>query len=237
MGKTATLPAFEDLARGFENNPGFGHMHSYDLYRNWLEAMWAFLDTVKDPAGFKQCLDRYSGAEGAEFGRLMGLYVDAVEADPFRDILGELFMRLDVNSVRSGQFFTDFHIAEMMARMQFDEGSFKRLVEEKGVVTVCDPAVGSGVMLLAFSKVVHQTLGRWGTGKLRLYGMDIDIRCVNMCRIQLRMNGLDYFGRMAGLLVGQIPETNHEAIPDVIPDAIPDVVIRNGQPELPGFAA
>ena len=112
-----------------------------------------------------------------------------------------------------------------------------QLVEEKGVVTVCDPAVGSGVMLLSFAKVVHQALGRWGTGKLRLYGTDIDIRCVNMCRIQLRMNGLDYFGRMAGLLAGLNPVTSQEAIPDVIPDAIPDVVIRNGQQELPGFGA
>lgn len=237
MGGALTRSAFEELARGFENNPVFGHMHSYDLYRNWLEAMWAFLDAVKDPAGFKQCLDRYSGAEGAEFGRLLGLYVDAVENDPFRDILGELFMRLDVNSVRSGQFFTPEPIAEMMARMQFDQDAFKRLVEEKGVVTVCDPAVGSGVMLLSFAKVVHQALGRWGTGKLRLYGTDIDVRCVNMCRIQLRMNGLDSFGRMAGLLAGQVSVTSQEAIPDVIPDAVPDVVIRNGQQELPGFAA
>jgi len=237
MGGTITRSAFEELARSFENNPLFGHMHSYDLYRNWLEAMWAFLDAVNDQEGFRQCLDRYKRAEGEEFGRLLGLYVDAVEADPFRDILGELFMRLDVNSVRSGQFFTPEPIAEMMARMQFDEESFKRLVEEKGVVTVCDPAVGSGVMLLSFAKVVHQALGRWGTGKLRLYGTDIDVRCVNMCRIQLRMNGLDSFGRMAGLLAGQVSVTSQEAIPDVIPDAVPDVVIRNGQQELPGFAA
>ena len=237
MGGAITRSAFEDLACGFESNHVFGHMHSYDLYRGWLEAVWAFLDAVRDPDGFKQCLDRYSRAEGEEFSRLLGRYVDAVEADPFRDILGELFMRLDVNSVRSGQFFTPEPIAEMMARMQFDEESFKRLVEEKGAVTVCDPAVGSGVMLLSFAKVVHQALGRWGTGKLRLYGTDIDIRCVNMCRIQIRMNGLDAFGRMAGLFAGQTPVTSQEAIPDVALDIEPDVVIHSGQPELPGFAA
>ncbi len=92
-------------------------------------------------------------------------------------------------------------------------------------------------MLLAFAKVVHGALGRWGTGKLRLYGTDIDIRCVNMCRIQLRMNGLDSFGRMAGLLAGPIPVISQETIPAVVPDVTSDVVIRNGQPELPGFAA
>ncbi len=229
--------AFEALARAFENNAVFGHTHSYDLYRNWLEAMWAFLNAVTDHEGFRQCLDRYTRNEGEEFGRLLGLYVCAVEAAPFRDILGELFMRLDVNSAKAGQFFSPGPIAEMMARMQFDAESFKRLVEEKGTVTVYDPAVGSGVMLLSFAKVVHQALGRWGTGKLRLYGTDIDIRCVNMCRIQLRMNELDAFGRMAGLLAGPIPVESQKPIPDEVPDVIPDVVIRNGQPDLPGFAA
>ena len=192
--------AQENLARGFERNTVFGHMHAYDLYRVWLEAVWTLLDAVHDPQGFRQGLDRYSREQGEELGRLLGLYTQAVEQDPFRDILGELFMRLDVNSARAGQFFTPWSVAEMMARMQFDRARFKRLVEEKGVVTVCDPAVGSGVLLLAFANVVHDELGRWGTGKLRLYGNDIDIRCVNMCRIQIRMNGLDDIGRMAGLL-------------------------------------
>ena len=112
-------------------------------------------------------------------------------------------------------------IAEMMARMQFDRADFERVVQEKGSVTVCDPAVGSGVMLLAFAKVVHGEFGRWGTSKLRLYGQDIDPRCVLMCRIQLRMNGLDAVGRMVGMLAGQVP----------------GVVAGNKQMLLPGVAA
>lgn len=226
MGSTVTRSAYENLARAFENNPVFGHMHSYDLYRSWLEAAWAFLDAGSDPQGFRRCLDRYSHDEGQEFGRLLGLYVEAVEADPFRDILGEIFMRLDVNSVRAGQFFTPYPVAEMMARMQFDRQDFERLVEDKGVVTVCDPAVGSGVMLLAFAKVVHQALGRRGTGKLQLYGTDIDPRCVLMCRIQIRMNGLDAWGRMAGSLSAM------EHVPE---DAV--VLTAGRQLELPGVAA
>ena len=73
-------------------------------------------------------------------------------------------------------------------------------VQEKGCITVCDPAVGSGVMLLAFAKVVHAEMGRPALSKVRFYGTDIDQRCVLMCRIQLRMNGLDEVGRMAGLV-------------------------------------
>ena len=191
---------FKELLKGFESSRVFSHMHPYDLYRQWLEAVWAMLEMWRDPEAFKAATCKFTYEQGAELGRLFNLYVSAVEDMPFSDILGELFMRLDINSVRAGQFFTPFPIAEFMAKIQFDSDTFMSQVKEKGCVTVCDPACGSGVMLLAFAKVVHDALGRDGTNKLELYGMDTDIRCVNMCRIQLRLNGLDGFGKMAGRL-------------------------------------
>jgi hypothetical protein len=227
MARDTSRSASEELVRAFERNPVFGYMHPYELYRKWLEAVWAFLDAVRDPPGFRQCLDRYSRAEGEEFGRLLGIYTDAVEADPFRDILGRLFMRLDVNSAHSGQYFTPWDVAIAMARMTFDRTEFERLVEAKGAVTVCDPAVGSGVMLLSYATVVYDEFGRWGTSKLRLYGQDIDMRCVHMCRIQIRMNGLDAFGRMAGWLAS----TQQDAPADSV------ILPAGRQLELPGVAA
>lgn len=193
-------PNFNALLKGFESSRVFGHVHPYDVYRQWLEAVWAMLEAWRDPEAFKAVTGKLTYEQGSDMGRLFNLYVSAVEDMPFGDILGELFMRLDVNSVRAGQFFTPFPIAEFMAKVQFDKDTFMSHAKEKGSVTVCDPACGSGVMLLAFAKVVHDALGREGTGKLGLYGMDTDIRCVNMCRIQLRLNGLDSFGRMADRL-------------------------------------
>lgn len=221
MGGKETRNAFESLVRAFERNGVFAHAHPYELYRKWLEAAWAFLNSVHDPEGFRECLDRHTREQGEEFGRLLGVYADAVEADPFRDILGEIFMRLDVKSAAAGQYFTPFRIAEMMARMQFDRADFERLAAEKGCVSVCDPAVGSGVMLLAYAKVVREALGRQALSKVRFHGADIDERCVLMCRIQLRMNGLDAFGRTAGM-------------PD---NQASDVTVNAGRPALPGMAA
>ena len=201
---------YRDLLKGFENNHVFAHMHPYDLFRQWLEAVWALLNLPLDAQAFKTTLDAFTYEQGRELGRLFGLYVETVELLPFRDVLGSLFMKLDINSVRNGEFFTPFCIAEMMAVMTFDRQEFLNLVKERGEVSVCDPAVGSGVMLLAFGKVVHDALGRDGTNRLRLYVMDIDSRCVNMCRIQLRINGLDGFGRLAAL-AGQAGTTGAES--------------------------
>ena len=217
----------DNLVRAFERNTVFGHMHAYDLYRAWLEAAWAFLDMPVNPEGFRQCLDRYTREQGAEFARLLNIYTEAVEDNPFQDVLGDTFMRLDIKSVQAGQYFTPFCICEMMARMQFDKADFERTVQDKGCVTVCDPAVGSGAMLLAFAKVVHAELGRQGLARLRLYGTDIDQRCVLMCRIQLRMNGLDAVGRMAGLLGDVGKSIPAEAV----------ILAPGAQQDLPGFAA
>ena len=191
---------FKELLKGFESSRVFGHIHPYDLYRQWLESVWAMLEAWRDLEAFKAATCKLTYEQGSEMGRLFNLYVSVVEDMPFSDILGELFMRLDINSVRAGQFFTPFPIAEFMSKVTFDKETFMNKAKEKGCVTVCDPACGSGVMLLAFAKVVHDSLGREGTDKLELYGMDTDIRCVLMCRIQLRLNGLDSFGRLAGRL-------------------------------------
>ena len=158
------------------------------------------------------------------------LYVAAVEALPFRDVLGELFMELDVKSVRAGQFFTPWPVVLMMAKMQFDREAFESAVREKGHVSVCDPAVGSGVMLLAYAKVVCAELGRQGLRHLKLYGQDIDPRCVHMCRIQLRLNGLDSFGRIAALYAAGQATAPYPDPPAKPGDDTPDPIVSYNTP-------
>ena len=92
----------KELISSFQNNRVFPNVHPYDLYRDWLDAVWAFLNTLQEPEKFKE-LDKYSNKEGAELGRLFNIYTSAVEELQFQDILGELFMELDVKSVRAGQ--------------------------------------------------------------------------------------------------------------------------------------
>jgi len=187
-------PSFESLAQSFERNTVFQHMHPYELYRKWLEAVWAFLEAVTHPADYRTKLDAYTFAQGREFGRLLNLYIETAEALPFHDILGSLFMRLDVKSASAGQYFTPFEIAVMMAKLQFDKAHFQERAAAQGYVTVCDPAVGSGVISLSLPHVVFNELGPEGLRQVRFYGCDIDLRCVLMCRIQLRINGLDGIG-------------------------------------------
>jgi hypothetical protein len=57
-------------------------------------------------------------------------------------------------------------------------------------ITICDPCVGSGVMLLAAASQFPPWVLNWG-GLVRFYGQDIDAGCVQMCRVNFMLYGLD----------------------------------------------
>jgi hypothetical protein len=65
-------------------------------------------------------------------------------------------------------------------------------IEHYQPVTVIDPCVGSGVMLLAHAS----TLPRWmvAMGLVQYYGCDIDMTCVRMSRINCKLYGLNGSG-------------------------------------------
>ena len=91
-----------------------------------------------------------------------------------QDILGELYEQR-FSSSKSGQFFTPQPIADFMAiAICGDSKEF----EHK---TVCDPACGSGRMLLAAKKINPYN---------RFYGADLDETCCKMAAINLFLNGV-----------------------------------------------
>lgn len=94
-------------------------------------------------------------------------------SEGFADPLGELFM-LAISSGHNGQFFTPTPICEMLSAMSIGE----TLEDNK---TVCDPACGSGRMLLAAAKLNRHAL---------LYGADLDITCCKMALLNMLLNSL-----------------------------------------------
>jgi tRNA G37 N-methylase Trm5 len=94
-------------------------------------------------------------------------------SEGFADPLGELFMQA-ISSGHNGQFFSPMPICEMISTMSIGE----TLEDNK---TVCDPACGSGRMLLAAAKLNRHAL---------LYGADLDITCCKMALLNMLLNSL-----------------------------------------------
>ena len=117
--------------------------------------------------------------------------------EPFEDVIGPLYMELASRGGRQqlGQFFTPWNIASMMAKITGSETP-----EDNGqLVRVCDPACGSGVMLLAFA---HNVLHEWGEDalvRLAVTGCDIDPYCARIMAMQLVANC-----NILGLQLGEV---------------------------------
>ena len=100
---------------------------------------------------YHQTAKKYSETEFQQFASLLAVTVKALTENPNQDFLGHLYMHLNFGNGWTGQFFTPWHIAEMMARMSIGDG-MKKEIEEKGFISVNDPTCGSGCMLLAFAQ-------------------------------------------------------------------------------------
>lgn len=95
-------------------------------------------------------------------------------SSPGNDVLGDFYQE---HLYRKGaqQFFTTWHVCEMMAKITCAEQSEK-------ILNVLDPTCGSGRMLLASAFMLGN--------KHHYYGIDIDATCVKMSAINLFLNGI-----------------------------------------------
>lgn len=91
-------------------------------------------------------------------------------------------------------------------------------------IRICDPCVGSGVMLLAAAKSIPRYA--IDLGLVQFYGVDISPLCVEMCRLNMRLYGLQPLGiQPADLLslveLQALPEPYPELYERAIADADP----------------
>ena len=123
------------------------------------------------------------------------------------DILGEVYMSVGSlsKSKHFGQFFTPMNICDFMARVQLTDikDMIRKSKEENRKITINDPCVGSGAMLLACKKAIIEEYGISGLDYFEFYGIDIEKTCVNMCKIQMILTDYKY---MANLLLSKAIE-------------------------------
>lgn len=100
----------------------------------------------------------------------------------YDDVLGNYYQQNYKSN--NGYFITPFHLSLMMAEM----------LNIKPEETVCDPACGSGSMLLAAKFVIHKNYG-WKASCYylpKMFGQDINNTYVKMCKLQLYLSNYLY---------------------------------------------
>lgn len=141
----------------------------------------------------------------------------------YQDVIGNAYMALGVSDGKHfGQYFTPWPVARMMAQITIGTPDLSAYTQQRPM-TICDPACGSGVMLLAGAAVLPRSF--IDEGRAVFYGCDIDATCVKMAQLNVNLYGLAH---PAGFLkptqeltpqeLGRFPEPYQEQVQQTLFD-------------------
>ena len=164
-----------------------GQYHSHDIFQDWV-TMTAIM--ISNNFNYDQELEnvylsiakRYTSEKLIELSKLTGILVELME-DDIKDYLGSIYMALNASSNRTGQFFTPFHLCEMMAETSL-EGY------QGNIIKLNEPSCGGGANILALAKALLKR-GFNYQDKMNVVAQDLDVKCVYMTYTQLSIAGIN----------------------------------------------
>jgi type I restriction-modification system DNA methylase subunit len=171
----------------------------YQVFCDFLEMSAISLSNTIDftrreerEARYLQIINSYTEEHRQLFPRMLAHLIEALE-EKIRtvgpeDVLGSIFHTLELHTKCKGQFFTPQPVSDFMAELSCGD-EIKKTIKEKGFVNLCEPAVGSGVMVTSFCKAM-QKAGLNYQSQLVVTAVDIDAKCVWMTYLQLALYGV-----------------------------------------------
>lgn len=141
----------------------------------------------------------------------MANIVIALDNNPREDFLGRMFMLLNIGNRDKGQFFTPYHICDLMARLTISTEEIMSMIKEQGPIKVCDPTCDAGAILIAAVNVINEALENTeynAQNCLIVVGQDIDHTVAMMCYIQLSLLGMYGYIKVGNALTETIIEND-----------------------------
>lgn len=181
--RAAALADFEKTFRALAP-----YKHRYEVFKDFVTMAACSLHNGfwQDPnreEEYLRIIGQYKADDQQAFPKLLSQLIIALNEEP-RDILGPLYMGLEIASKDQGQFFTPPELSEMMARMTFAPELCK--LDTQPFLTAAEPACGAGGMILALVKVMIAA-GYNPAEKLWVQAIDVDRMAALMCYIQLSL--------------------------------------------------
>jgi type I restriction-modification system DNA methylase subunit len=110
----------------------------------------------KNEDEYKRIVSEYTRDEVEKIVEIFGGIVKMAEENPFRDLLGDLYMQLEMGSSAMGQFFTPYAVSQAMAENSYSVEDMNAILNEKNYITLYEPAVGGGANIIAFCEYLHK---------------------------------------------------------------------------------
>ena len=142
--------------------------HGSGMFETWDAFVSTFAAFFATGCGNEQCewlseradgaLKRITVAAQKDMPSLYDPIIQAFQDNPWQDLLGDVYMRLGIGNKKTGQFFTPYHLAEAMARLNLDRQMVEDAVRDHGYITVNEPAAGGGANVIGCAHVLYD----WG---------------------------------------------------------------------------
>ncbi|MFC8125485.1 N-6 DNA methylase [Streptomyces sp. NPDC057302] len=132
---------------------------------------------------YLQIAGRYSRTELDRFAYALALVTAEMESDPC-DVLGRLYMELELGNERLGQYFTPYDVARLMAEIQID--SVAEQVQRDSFANVYEPSCGAGAFMVALSQAMLER-GLNPQTQLHVTAEDIAPQAMHMIYVHLTL--------------------------------------------------
>ncbi len=171
-----------------------GYRHgTWQVYSDFLELGAIAISNAVDKSQFSErekryleTVSKYSKDEVMKITQVFKELISALEVD-IEDVLGRVYQELGLGNKWMGQFFTPFQISLAAGKMMLHD--LKDTIKTKGYVTVNEPTVGGGSMILGLCKAMLEEGINYQKHML-VVAQDLDIRAVFMSYIQLSLAGV-----------------------------------------------
>jgi len=156
----------------------------YNIFEDWVRMIaLAYANQIvfsqKREEEYLEIMKRYDDIEHSKFYEMYAWLLEWSE-EQMTDMLGYIYMHLELGSKAHGQFFTPYHVCQMMAKMQKYDGK---------IIKVNEPSCGAGGNIIALAEVLKEQ-GVNYQQKMEVICQDIDTKAVYMTYVQMCLYGI-----------------------------------------------
>lgn len=186
-------PHIKEICRIFER---FNYRFSrHEIFRDFcafyaLSLRFVAMSNLDELQGqeYIRIKNKYSKEDFLLFCQIESLILDALTAS-ISDVLGQVYMQLEISNSNMGQFFTPPSISRLMAQLTVGDMAENPALKRWGFIQMSEPTVGAGGMVLEYAEVMREQ-GLNPQRQLHVLAQDLDIVAVYMSYIQFSLAGI-----------------------------------------------
>jgi type I restriction-modification system DNA methylase subunit len=162
-----------------------GRYSVYEIFADWVKVMaLTFANQILYKQSreneYVEVMKKYIESEQSKLFEMTAWLVEWADEE-FYDMLGYIYMNLELGSKAAGQFFTPYHLCRLMAQMTE--------VKDGNIITVNEPTCGAGGNIIALAEAMKEK-GINYQRLMRATCQDIDVKAVYMAYVQLTLYGI-----------------------------------------------